>query len=158
MQDVAKFDRCLDFDLIVRLYLQRNSNRRLRAAAIKAIPLTRMHDNAEPQSKAASEKRIGVLNGLAAELDDETSGALGVRFKVNDNVHGGCCFADQTGQQLPMCKNSRGVLRDLSAVKCGRLSKSVLARSSRNRSKAGKQQNCRNTLFAKEQQVCPELL
>ena len=53
-----------------------------------------MHDNAEPQSKAASEKRIGVLNGLAAELDDETSGALGVRFKINDKGHGVYYFAD----------------------------------------------------------------
>lgn len=138
MQDMGKFSHCRDFGLIVRLHLQSGNDKRLRAAAIEAIPLTRMHAQAEPQSKAASEKRIGVLNGLAAELDDETSGALGVRFKVNDKGHGVYCFGDETGQQHPMCSNSGEALRDVSAVKCGRLSKSVLARSSRNRSKRGR--------------------
>ena len=138
MQDMAKFGHCRDFGLMVRLHLQRGSDKRLKAAAIEAVPLTRMHAQAEPQSKAASEKRIAVLNGLAAELDDKSSGAQGVRFKVNEKGHGVYCFSDEAGKQHPICKKTGDALRDVKAIRCGRLSKSVLARSSRNRSKKGK--------------------
>ena len=141
MQDMAKFGQCRDFGLVVRLHLQRDAKKRLRAAAIEAIPLTRMHAVAEPRRASAAAKRIAVLNGLAGELDHKASGAQGVRFKVNSQGHGVYCFPTADGQStssLAICKDQGTRLRDVGVVRCPRLSNSVLARSSRNRSERKK--------------------
>ena len=136
MQDMAKFGHCRDFGLIVRLHLERDADKGLKAAAIEAIPLTRMHAAARAMSPVAAGKRIAVLNGLANELDHQPSGAVGVRFKVNREGHGVYCFVDGESEKRavhPLCRDRQMPLRDVGAVRCSRLSKTILARSSRNR-------------------------
>ncbi|MEM7747516.1 MAG: CapA family protein [Pseudomonadota bacterium] len=138
MQDMAKFGQCRDFGLIVRVHLTRKEGKRLRPSAIEAIPLKRMHAIAEPVTRAAAAKRIAVLNGLASELDHEASGARGVRFKMNEHGHGVYCFENAEGnnsaQLHPLCRAKGAPLRDVGSVRCPLLSKSIVARSSRNRS------------------------
>ncbi len=146
MQDMTKFGHCRDFGLLVRLHLQRDADNGLRPAAIEAIPLTRMHSIARPLTGAAARKRIAVLNGLANELDDQTSGARGLRFKVNSDGRGVYCFAHPDGKRRPehpLCRQDVHQLLDVAAVRCGRLSKSIVARSSRNRIDRRKRRNRR---------------
>ncbi len=147
MQDMAKFGRCRDFGLIMRVHLTRNEGKRFSASAIEAIPLTRMHAMAEPVTPAAAAKRIAVLNGLANELDHKASGARGVRFKMNSQGHGVYCFEDAGGEQgkevHPLCNAKSQPLRDVGSVRCPRLSRSIVARSSRNRGKSKKLRNRR---------------
>ncbi|MEM6496119.1 MAG: CapA family protein [Pseudomonadota bacterium] len=142
MQDMAKFGRCRDFGLMVRIHLSRQEGKRLSASAIEAIPLTRMHAMAEPVKVAAAAKRIAVLNGLASELDHKVSGARGVRFKMNAQGHGVYCFEDagrEKGKEVhPLCRAKGEPLRDVGSVRCPRLSRSIVARSSRNRNKRNK--------------------
>ena len=141
MQDMAKFGQCRDFGLVVRVHLSRSDDEKLRATAVEAIPLTRMHAMAEPVASQAAAKRIAVLNGLASELDHKVSGARGVRFKVNKQGHGVYCFEDAGGGKADklhsLCRVEGAPLRDVGVVRCPRLSKSIVSRSSRNKSKRG---------------------
>ncbi len=90
MQDMARFGMCQDFGLMLRIHAIPAANGRLEAAAVEAIPLTRMHMDAQPLLAAPARERIGVLNILAEGLD-EGSDAVGVRFSAMPDGRGLFC-------------------------------------------------------------------
>ena len=87
MQDMAKFGHCRDFGLLAKVHITRDgANGRVRARAVEVIPLTNMHSAAKPVTpSSAAAKRLAVLNTLARELDDTTSGARGLRFVASSD-------------------------------------------------------------------------
>jgi len=80
MQDMGRFERCRDYGLLARVHYRRSANGKLTLAAIEAIPLVDMHLKARAMPAERAKGRIGVLNHLAAGLDDKDAGAEGVRF------------------------------------------------------------------------------
>lgn len=92
MQDMARFDACRDYGLMVRLhYARAAAGGRPTLAAIEAITLTAMHAKATPQDAEDGAVRIAVLNALADGLDAPETGASGVRFMARPDGTGLHC-------------------------------------------------------------------
>ncbi|MGI9422183.1 MAG: CapA family protein [Hyphomicrobiaceae bacterium] len=131
MQNMAKFGACRDFGLLARLHVAAGPDGRLRPQAIEAIPLTNMHAAARAMSPRRGRRRIAVLNGLAAGLDDARAGARGVRFQVLKNGTGLSCLpgAEQlSGRIGSLCQTqlaSGGRAAAVPARHCGHTVKST---------------------------------
>ena len=91
MQDMARFDVCRDYGLMVRVHMSRAAGGRLELRAIESIPITGMHARAEPLSGAEGRMRVEVLNHLASGLDAAEVGATGVRFTPRPDGSGLHC-------------------------------------------------------------------
>ena len=99
MQDMARFDACRDYGLMVRLhYARASAGGRPTLAAIEAITLTAMHAKATPQEPEDGAVRIAVLNALADGLDAPEAGASGVRFVARPDGTGLHCRAGAEAQ------------------------------------------------------------
>lgn len=92
MQNMARFGRCQDFGLIARVHLGRTGPSHYRAMAVEAIPITDMHQSPRVMAPKHANTRIGVLNGLARELDDAQTQSVGVRFRTRKDGTGIACF------------------------------------------------------------------
>jgi hypothetical protein len=91
MQNMARFNRCRDYGLLARLHLTRRPDGRLTAAAVQVIPLADMHLRARAKDAREGQRRIEVLNVLAADLDDPASDSEGVRFRPQPDGTGLYC-------------------------------------------------------------------
>lgn len=112
MQDMGAFGNCQDYGLMARVHLAEDANGRLALRAVEAIPLTDMHWQARPMSGEAARVRIHVLNHLASALDDNDSGARGLRFAPTADGTGLYCApeaANEPGRIGALCRDWTGV-------------------------------------------------
>src|SRR5690606_4957538 len=83
----------------------------LRARAIEVIPLTGMHGPIAPMAPGLAAERVRVLNYLAGALDDDETGATGIRFSTMPDGRGLFCVpgaGDDEGRVGAMCRNWTG--------------------------------------------------
>jgi len=93
MQNMARFDICRDFGLLVKVTLLRIHDSDLTIETIEAVPLTSMHIQTEPMTEEAAKLRLDVLNYLGSLLDSTVDNVRGVRFAVQENGAGLWCAA-----------------------------------------------------------------
>ena len=82
-QDMARFDFCRDFGLLVKVGMKRGDEGTLALETVEAVPLTGMHEHTKPMTGAAAQLRLAVLNYLGAALDDKVNHMRGLRFDGN---------------------------------------------------------------------------
>jgi poly-gamma-glutamate synthesis protein (capsule biosynthesis protein) len=87
-QNMARFDICRDFGLLLRVGLVRRAAG-LAVETVEAVPLTGMHVGVEPMKGAVARLRLEVLNYLGSRLDGE--GARGLRFRPQADGSGLWC-------------------------------------------------------------------
>lgn len=97
-----------DYGLLAKVLLVRQDSGRYAPRAVIAVPVWDMHRKPIPMASAEeSRQRIWVLNVMAAALDDEKSGARGVRFVPRADGTGLWCAAgaaDAPGKVGALCK------------------------------------------------------
>lgn len=89
-QNMARFDICRDFGLLLRVGLARGAAG-LAVETVEAVPLKGMHLRVEPMGGAAARLRLEVLNYLGGRLDGED--ARGLRFRPQADGSGLWCAA-----------------------------------------------------------------
>lgn len=139
MANMAGQGLCKDYGLFARVHLASDDHGHHRVRAVEVIPLTDMHAAASPMPPAQAAERVRVLNYLAGGLDDDETGAVGMRFATQPDGRGLFCVADagsDDGRVGAMCKNWQGpdVLtgpqRARLAGACGHIAdRSILARA-----------------------------
>ena len=87
-QNMARFDICRDFGLLLRVGYVRGDEG-LAVETVEAVPLTGMHLRVAPMGGEAARLRLEVLNYLGARLDGE--GARGLRFRPQADGSGLWC-------------------------------------------------------------------
>lgn len=111
MQNMAGNGLCRDYGLFARLHLATDETGHFRVRAIEAIPLTDMHYKAGRMAPQPAAERVHVLNYLATGLDDNATGARGVRFAAQTDGSGLYCTegADRVAGRIGnLCRNWRG--------------------------------------------------
>jgi poly-gamma-glutamate synthesis protein (capsule biosynthesis protein) len=97
-----------DYGLLAKVFLARQADGRYAPRAVIAVPIWDMHRKPIPMRSAdESRTRIWVLNAMAAALDSEKDGAVGVRFVPRKDGSGLWCAsgAGELGGQLgALCK------------------------------------------------------
>tara|TARA_R110002096_G_scaffold44391_3_gene119323 strand:+ start:821 stop:2071 length:1251 start_codon:yes stop_codon:yes gene_type:complete len=91
MQNMGRHDLCHDFGLLGRVRLARAADGDLSLISIRVVPLTDMHRAIKPLSPKPSAVRIAVLNHLSGQLDARERGAIGLRFRVQEDGSGLWC-------------------------------------------------------------------
>jgi poly-gamma-glutamate synthesis protein (capsule biosynthesis protein) len=106
--EMTRFGLCRDYGLLAKVHLAR-ADAGWKVEAIEAVPLTKTNVRPEPFASAENaQARIYALNHLAGELDDEKSGARGVRFTPQSDGSGLYCAAgagEAEGEVGLMCRN-----------------------------------------------------
>lgn len=131
MANMGRFGRCRDYGLVARVHLiSETPEEPLKIAAIEALPITEMHAGPKLMGPGEARTRIAVLNGLAQRLDDEITGAIGVRFRVRADGTGLHCT--QHADRLPgavgsACRNLQPAT-EVPIVACGRTALPVVSR------------------------------
>jgi poly-gamma-glutamate capsule biosynthesis protein CapA/YwtB (metallophosphatase superfamily) len=98
---------CRDYGLFARVHLAKTESGALAIQAVEAVPVTEMHRKTRPLTGEAGQKRIHVLNYLAGTIDDNASGATGMRFTPQANGSGLYCVEGaetQGGKIGQLCK------------------------------------------------------
>ncbi|MBX3492064.1 MAG: CapA family protein [Parvibaculum sp.] len=89
-QNMARFDICRDFGLLLRVGLARGEAG-LAVETVEAVPLKDMHLRVTPMGGEAARLRLEVLNYLGGRLDGED--ARGLRFRPQADGSGLWCAA-----------------------------------------------------------------
>jgi poly-gamma-glutamate synthesis protein (capsule biosynthesis protein) len=92
-QNMARFDLCRDFGLLVRVGLLRMDGV-WKLETVEAVPLTGMHVATRPMTGDAARMRLAVLNHLGARLDNAKEDAHGLRFAAEADGSGLWCAKD----------------------------------------------------------------
>ncbi|MEX2249464.1 MAG: CapA family protein [Parvibaculum sp.] len=89
-QNMARFDICRDFGLLLRVGMVKGDEG-LAVETVEAVPLTGMHLRVEPMRGEAARLRLEVLNYLGSRLDG--ADAQGLRFRPQADGSGLWCAA-----------------------------------------------------------------
>ena len=92
-QNMARFDICRDFGLLLRVGYVRGDEG-LAVETVEALPLTGMHLRVAPMGGEAARLRLEVLNYLGSRLDGD--GVQGLRFRPQSDGSGLWCASDAT--------------------------------------------------------------
>ncbi len=84
---------CRDYGLMARVHLKKAADGKLKVRAVEAIPVTDTHYRPRRLDGDKGAQRIHALNYLASTLDDEGSGARGMRFTPQADGSGLYCLA-----------------------------------------------------------------
>ncbi|MDD9910612.1 MAG: CapA family protein [Ahrensia sp.] len=84
---------CRDYSIIARAHLVADGHERPKLAALEIVPITATHVQTRVMKPRAAAKRMAILNGLAAQFDDDRHGAEGVRFSIRGDGTGLYCTA-----------------------------------------------------------------
>ena len=90
-QNMARFDICRDFGLLLRVGYVRGDEG-LAVETVEALPLTGMHLRVAPMGGEAARLRLEVLNYLGSRLDGD--GVQGLRFRPQADGSGLWCAKD----------------------------------------------------------------
>ncbi len=93
-QGTANMNRkngCLNYSLMVRAHFIRETGGKPVLAAVEALPIQSTHMQPERIRGVQGARRIAILNGLAAQLDQPKTGSAGVRFMAQDDGSGLHC-------------------------------------------------------------------
>lgn len=82
---------CRDYGLMARVHLKKANDGKLRVRAVEALPVTDTHYRPRRLTGDKGRARIHALNYLAATLDDDASGARGMRFTPRSDGSGLYC-------------------------------------------------------------------
>lgn len=82
---------CHNYSLMVRAHFIRESGKKPVLAAVEALPIQSTHMQPERINGVRGARRIAILNGLAAQLDQPKTGSRGVRFMAQDDGSGLHC-------------------------------------------------------------------
>jgi poly-gamma-glutamate synthesis protein (capsule biosynthesis protein) len=82
---------CRDYGLMARVHLKKADDGKLRVRAVEALPVTDTHYRPRRLTGDKGRARIHALNYLAATLDDDASGARGMRFTPRADGSGLYC-------------------------------------------------------------------
>jgi poly-gamma-glutamate capsule biosynthesis protein CapA/YwtB (metallophosphatase superfamily) len=82
---------CRDYGLMARVHLKKAADGKLRVRAVEAVPVTDTHYRTRRLTGDKGRARIHALNYLAATLDDNASGARGMRFTPRADGSGLYC-------------------------------------------------------------------
>jgi len=120
---------CRDYGLMARVHLRKAADGKLEVRAVEAIPVTDTHYRPRRITGDKGAAHIHALNYLAATLDDDTSGARGLRFTPRRDGSGLYCVpgAEGDGGTIgALCKSYAppppipGSLRRTIAASCSR--------------------------------------
>ncbi len=120
---------CRDYGLFARVHLAKAATGALEIQAVEAVPVTDTHRKPRLMTGDAGNKRIHVLNYLAAAIDDGASGAMGMRFTPQANGSGLYCVpgAEKQGGKIgSLCKTFKpapaipDILKGAIASSCSR--------------------------------------
>jgi len=95
-QNMARFDICRDFGLLVRVGLRDDAAGDLTIDTVEAVPLKNMHVKTEPMRGEDASLRVQVLSYLGSKLDNEDAAARGLRFAQQENGAGLWCAEGAT--------------------------------------------------------------
>jgi len=90
-QNMARFDICRDFGLLVKVGLRGDAAGDLTVDTVEAVPLKNMHVKTEPMMGEDASLRLQVLSYLGSKLDNEGEAARGLRFAQQENDAGLWC-------------------------------------------------------------------
>ncbi len=98
---------CRDYSIMARVHLTAKGSEKPKLAAVQVVPITSTHMQTALMSPRRATKRIGILNGLAHQLDDPAAGAKGLRFVPQSDGSGLFCTADAAihARTGALCKN-----------------------------------------------------
>jgi hypothetical protein len=99
---------CRDYGLMARVHLKEGKGGKLSLRAVEAIPVTDTHFRPRRMTGVAGATRIHALNYLASTLDDDQSGARGLRFTPQEDGSGLYCVAEAKndgGRIGSLCKS-----------------------------------------------------
>ena len=82
---------CQDYSLIVKAHFTSQRGNKPSLAAIEALPIYSTHMQTQRLPAKLAAKRIAVLNGLARQFDNFSSGSQGVRFMTQSDGSGLFC-------------------------------------------------------------------
>lgn len=91
--DMTSKGICRDYGLFARVHLAKGDGGRLDIAAVEAIPVTDTHFKPRRLTGERGVAHVHALNYLASTLDDEASGARGLRFTPQKDGSGLYCAA-----------------------------------------------------------------
>jgi poly-gamma-glutamate synthesis protein (capsule biosynthesis protein) len=91
--DMTAKGLCRDYGLMARVHLKKAADGKLEVRALEAIPVTDTHYRPRRLSGDKGAARIHALNYLDATLDEDASGARGVRFTPQRDGSGLYCVA-----------------------------------------------------------------
>jgi hypothetical protein len=100
MRDMAGLGLCRDFGLALRVTLAREGDAPFEVDMVEAYALTDMQVQTRVITGEAAALRLDVVNYLGAALDDERTGARGLRFAPQANGAGLWC---RNGSANPRC-------------------------------------------------------
>ena len=95
-QNMARFDICRDFGLLVKVALRNDMLGDLTVDTVEAVPLKNMHVKTEQIMGEDASLRLQALNYLGSKLDNEGDAARGLRFAQQENGAGLWCAIGAT--------------------------------------------------------------
>jgi poly-gamma-glutamate capsule biosynthesis protein CapA/YwtB (metallophosphatase superfamily) len=108
MQNMSSFGMCRDYGVLARVHLRKSEAGRLEARAVEVLPVTDMHWQTRRLDPKPAGDRVQVLNHLARQFDDPSSGAVGLRFTPQADGSGLFCAAGagtDSGHIGRLCSN-----------------------------------------------------
>ena len=92
--NMAAAGGCRDYSILAKVHLVTTGSTKPQVAAVEVVPIRDTHYRTTPMSARQAARRIGILNGLAAQFDNTKDGAKGVRFVPQADGSGLFCTAD----------------------------------------------------------------
>lgn len=114
--NMARHGGCRNYSIIVKVHLAGQGEERPQIAAIEVFPITATHIQPRRLNARQSARRIGIINGLAAQFDDPGQGARGVRFTTRRDGSGLFCTAAAKAHPATagLCEGWKPVARNVS--------------------------------------------
>ena len=84
---------CQDYRLIVKAHFTKRAASEAKLAAIEVLPINSTHMQTARMSAKQGARRVSILNGLARQFDNPSTGSKGVRFMVQKDGSGLYCAA-----------------------------------------------------------------
>ncbi|MEZ5872184.1 MAG: CapA family protein [Nitratireductor sp.] len=106
---------CRDWSILARLHLVDNASGKLTIGAIEIVPIRNTHIRTERLLPEEASKRISVLNGLSARLDNTALKTRGLRFATTQLGSGLWCSAAAQGAASPLVDMCTGYSEAVSA-------------------------------------------
>lgn len=88
---------CRDYSLLAKVHLVSREGQKPELAAVEIIPITATHIQTARMPARQAARRIAILNGLSARLDNASLGAKGIRFQPRTNGSGLYCTSNAQG-------------------------------------------------------------
>ena len=106
---------CRDWSILARVHLVDNASGKLTVGAVQIIPIRNTHLQTERLPPQEASRRIAILNGLSARLDNTAKKTRGLRFVAGEDGSGLWCSAEARQATSPLATLCLGYLDTVSA-------------------------------------------